>query len=673
MGSDDESAQSEMHSDEQADSPSARVDARISGLEPEDPVLAPGEQTAQALFLSKYSKERKNLNKSGQRFLKTGSGPPTVTIIGLVLSETTVNVRGAKVNQLVPKKQCAIEVIEVKGNHANDLLASGVRGVDYLLPSYKPKGDGGGRDASDEAPESRAAKDKGRVEGPPRQLCFDDTAHKTCWIGSIPRCSFYVQAPGDQGLENEGMSLITPGMLVEVTGVVANLTESRDQVWLNTGSITPLLDGVKPGNSAKQIMEVLSRKEMMAAHAFRLSQAVGGFHGADYRNKPDCQMQANYFTEQWARARDGMAAACEARAMAIRGGNTGGGGEVPNALVLEEHAQRLRQTDPANLALGTPFFVPDREITPDRPGWTAGIIMKPVSCQLPVHTKLWDLVSGDPGAAEALPETFVAGEVNAVDKQGMCLNVSVKLTFVGSRTAACQAIKRGVVPMLSSGEGHDSGALGIKLNMRDLPLTTGLLLEKKADAFCAQLAEFGEWYAIAGVTPRPHNSRGVTCVFPTAWGFDMVPSIYKLTAAVSEEWVKEHLALGEGQFAWEAESESWASYLKDKDKKTPLTVKLPSIKENYYQEITGSTWKFANAKMPADAPKKVYRIWYDGICDKLNDQPDLGINVRDGEAHIAEVASHMSQSGNAMNINAFLHQHAALYVIATQDSDTLGA
>lgn len=648
--------------DDEDEPPAQGAGETLSGLdEPEEAAPDPGVAAAQKRFLEKYAKKPKADGKAAQRFLKTGSGPPTVSIEGLVLREQTVMVKGKKAGQMVPKKECTIEVLKVNGNGAEDLIQSGVPGLDWLLPTYKPKAAGDARDATDDSPEGGgASKDKKVADGPPRQLSFKDANHKTIWLGHMPRVSFYTQGPGDKGEEKEGMDLVVVGMLVQVTGVVGALSDSGEQLWLNASSIAPLKEGIVPGTHVQQIMEVLSRPDVTAAHAFRLSQAMRGFHGWAGPNAAQ-EAQAKVFRDLWAKAKDGTVSACEAKAMAIRGEH-GAEGETM-AAVMDQHAARLRGENPADLAYGKPFFNPALAPTAERPAWTAAIMMDPVSCEYPQHQMLWDLFASDE-ARNATPECYCAGMVNASDLQGMCLNVSVLATWIGSRTLATLAIKEGEDPTISSGDGPTGGAIGLKLSMRDLPKTHGVLEEAKAGPLSKNLVEYGRFFAIVGVTPRDPSSSGVTCVFPSGYGFDMKPTLRKITAAVSEEWVKTHLALGEGQYAYEKDTEK--VYLKDKDKVTDLQVPLPVIKTHYYQEITGSTWKFGNARMPVDAPKKVYRVWYEGVCDALADEPELGQDTEKGEGLIAEITSQMSSlAGHSEKpITAFLHQYAAVYVLA---------
>jgi len=645
-------------------SPSGREsgESGLSGLEPEGAAPDAGTENARKLFFAKYQKpNRGGSNPPAQRFLKTGSGKPTVTVQGVVVRAREIVTKGRQPGQMVPKKEVSLILTKTISNNAEDFIASGVSGYEWLLPTYKPRADGDARDAGDDAPEGGGhTRDATRAASLPRHLSFKDEHHPTIQLDAIGRISFYTQAPGDKGEEKEGMSLVQPGMLVEVTGVVASLSEAGDQLWLNAATIAPLGSAVQPGTHARQIMNVISSPGVMAAHALRLSQTMGGFHGFSQPSKPEVEVQAQVFRGMWIKVRDGAVAACEARAMAIRGEH-GGTGET-QAAVLDQHAARLRGGNPADYAQGVPLFSPAYS-APDRPAVTAGIMMKPVSCEFPQHQFLWDLFASD-ASRDALPETFCAGEVNDVQLQGACLNVSIKITWIGSRTHATLAIKNGKDPTLTSGEGASCGALGIKLNMRELPTSTGLVVQSKANGFCKDLAMYADWFANAGITPRDCVAQGVTCVFPTAYGFHMVPSIFKVTALVSESWVKEHLALGEGQFAYEKDSDT--AHLKDKFG-VDLQLSLPNIKNNYYQEVTSSTWKFANARMPSDAPKRVYRIWYDGICERLADDPNLGRNADDGEALIREISSQMSGLGNqGKPITTFLHQHAALYAVAVE-------
>jgi len=636
---------------------------------PSEPVELTGAESARKRFMEKF-KQRK---KVATQVVKTGGGSkPTVTVLGVVMRAKSVQVKGRKPGQSVPKIETDIEVLKIRANNAEDVIVSGVDGCEWLLPTWQPKAESGAAaaDAADASPDGPSAngaangdKQQQQVERPVRLLKMDNPAHKTIWLGSLRRVSFYTQKPGEANEEKEGIDQVVPGMIVEVTGVVAALDASGAQLWLNAASIAPKMEGIVPGGNIRSIMDALSRPDVMAAHAFRLSMTMGGFLKAGYNDKPELEMQAKPFRDKWVQARDGTAAACEARAMAIRNEQPGGENE-PMAAVLDSHAIRLKSEHPSDLALGKPFFNPAVATTADRPAWTAGILVQGLTPEWPRNQRLWDLIGGPSPARDALPETFCAAEPIETQMQGACLNIMLRLTFIGSKAAAIGAIEGGKDPCLETG---DYAKLGLKWNMRgELPLVTGVLIEPKAVALCRDLALFGTYYAIAGVTPCEPSDTTVACTFPSSYGFDMVASLDSMTVPVSEEWVKQHLALGEGTYTYERDTD--ATYIKDKDKKTNLHVApeaMPIIKSHYYQEITTTNWRFKHAKMPVDAPRQEYRLWYEGVCDSLSDDATLSTDSAAAEALLEAVCGDMQDCKDDTDpLNTFLMRYCVLYCVA---------
>ena len=120
------------------------------------------------------------------------------------------------------------------------------------------------------------------------------------------------------------------------------------------------------------------------------------------------------------------------------------------------------------------------------------------------------------------------------------------------------------------------------------------------------------------------------------------------------------------------ERDTDAVYIKGSDKKTDLSIAdkdMPIIKRDYYQEITGKSWRFKNALMPADAPVREYRLWYQGVTDALEDAPELA-NADDttaAETLLDEICGQMADcvaSTNPPPLNVFLMRYCALYCVA---------
>lgn len=635
----EEAEAAQAHADEGAAAP-MRAGGDVS--QETDAEAAAGEARAKLMWQAKYKRAKKET-----RVVKTGGGAkPTVTVEGIVLGTSRGEVLGRS-GQPVPKLNVTIAITALRANDACDLLRSGVDGIDFLLPTQVPKGAAVDVDDDPAAPPGGKGK---KAPAPPRQLNLQDSeTHKTILLSHLPRASFYTTS--DKNEAKAGMELVIKGMPVSVTGVVAKLSDDGQQLWLNASGISPLRDGIVPSRVAAELIKHFEQPKACESAAVRLSMTMRGFFGMTYQ--PSYETQANWFRQQWVKGRDGMAAACQARAMALRAEH---GDQDPNAVVLDAHTNRLKATNPADLAFGAPFFQPAMPPMPDKPPMSAAIVVKGCDPWMPQHAWLQALFDG-PAARAKLPETFVVGEVLGSEYQGACLNVKLKLTFIGSKKAAAESLGKGEDPTLDSG---DYACLGVKFNMRTLWQTHGLLVSPKAHAFCLDMFAHGDWFAVAGVTPREPSDTGVNCVFPQGEGIDMVPTIGRVGVLVSEAFVREHLAGGPGKdYTYEHDPEF--EYLKDKEG-NPIAggTGLPIIKMMGYQEITGSSWKFEKARMPPDAPVKEYRIWWEGAVDLIAADPDLVSDATAGESAITNAAT----EAGAEDMNAFLLTYAAVYVIA---------
>ena len=605
---------------------------------------------AKALFLAKYKQP-----KQATRTIKTGGASvPTVTVDGVVLRTKNVMAPGKKAGSTVPKIQCTIHVTKVRHNNAPDIVVSGVPGFDWLLPTQKPIA-APSRDAADTDPEGGGKKDDKKKEpAAPRTLALQE-GHKSIWLGHMGIVSFYTTS--GEGKTKDGYELIVPGMPVEVTGVMANVSNDGNALWLNATSCSPKLDGIVPGTATQIIMDHLSKPDIAEAAAIHLSASMRGFYGMQLT--PELEVQANFFRSKWSGAKDGAAAACEARAMAIRA-ESGADGEQ-HAGVLLKHAERLKATNPADLAFGGEFFRPAQQVTPDKPAFHAPIIVKGCHPAMPQHEWLANLF--DRKGRESLPETFCVGEVVETEVIGAMINVKLKLTWIGSKSAAIAAIAQGKDPTLDSGA---FACLGVKFNMRELPTVTGTVAAAKANDICPHVLTFGDWVAVAGITPRDHTDTGVVCVFPSGYAVGMIPSIKRICAKVDEAYVLKELAGGATQYVYDTDPD--VPVLKDKEGNA-LTVAMPQLGAHGYQEITGSSFKFALARMPAGKPSKEYYVWWKESPELIADDPDIACEIEAGKKAVLAAAAAKGTSaatGKSLTINEFLMTYGLIYVVATE-------
>lgn len=602
----------------------------------------PPRTTALDLFRAKMQKPTQLT-----RTIRTaGSAVPTVTLEGIVLRAKTVQHAGKKPGTTVPKLEVTLDVHRVRHNGAPDVICTGVLGLNFILPTRKPTTTGaGGRDGDDDSPEGGGGGSGGKREAaPPRALALT-LHHKAINVSFIPRVSFYTTTPG-KGEAKAGADLIQAGMPVEVTGVVANLSADGSQLWLNAQNCIPKLDGIIPCEVAKQTMDYLTRPEVMASAAVRLSLTMHGFFGTSLN--PEHEAQATVFREQWVAARNGAVAACEARAMQIRA-EQGVDGES-TAVVLDDHASRLRATQPSDLAFGAPFFPPAVPVTPDRPLYHATIVHRIESMEYPQHPLLSGLF--DDASSGRLPNTYVVPSVIETEVQGATLNVKCKLTFIGSKTAALHSIREFKDPTLDSG---DFAALGVKFNMRELPTVTGVLHAAKAADICQNVFRYGAWAAAVGVTPRDPSDQSVSCPFNSSNQIDMIRTLPNIGVLVSEKFVIDNLAGGASQYVFESDG---AAMLQDKEG-NPLSVPTPQLRTHGYQEISGSSFKFALSKTPADKPSKLYRVWHKDACTAIARNTDLLVNSEEGEKSLVEASAALKEQ-----LSDFLITFCAVYCVA---------
>ena len=214
----------------------------------------------------------------------------------------------------------------------------------------------------------RVARRHEKKQAAPRTLQLPAN-HKTVAIGVggvIQAAMFTLSGKGGGGdakdKQKDGVDLIVAGMRVDVTGVVGGLSADGTMVYLNTSNIIPLADGLAPGHGPSEIINVLKGGDIQEGAALRLSMSMRGFFGDASGTSPHLDIQANHIRRRWNEARDGIVQSVEAKAMALRADPADG--HEAMALVMDDHAARLRGTNPADLAGGAFFFNPAKVPTP---------------------------------------------------------------------------------------------------------------------------------------------------------------------------------------------------------------------------------------------------------------------------------------------------------------------
>ena len=499
--------------------------------------VEPAPKSLKSVFLAQY---RSPIVPT--RTIRTGgSTTPSVTVTGIVTK--------TGFNQDKTKLQCVIEVHKVRHNNAPDVVLSGHDGFAWLLPSFQPKSGQAARDAADDGPETGAASKSKRDKkeaAPQRSLVLDNSSHKTIGLWALPRAEFWMSGAG-KGETKDGMDLVKAGMPVEVTGVVARIAEDHQHLWLNTASISPLLNGQQVHQAAEVMVNFLSKPEVLEQQAVRLSLSMRGFFGATYE-EAHLEEQASAFRYKWDAIKSGTVAACEAKAMAIRS-DLGSDGEQA-AVVMDTHAERIRGINPADLAFGQPFFAPHVQPTPDRPLYTASLVHELESMAYPANKLGNALLDGN---AEGVPQMFAVPECRDVEfnSTNSLMMVKYAIKFVGDKDKALAAVKAGKNPILDS---LPTAAVGVKYLTRDFVSCTGVVAEAKGLKVAESLVRYGKYCFTTGVTPREIGDDGVPTPFVGSFAFDMLPTIRNISVKVDEAFVKEYLADGNSQYVYEVSS-----------------------------------------------------------------------------------------------------------------------
>jgi hypothetical protein len=579
------------------------------------------------------------------REIKSSGDMPTVTLRGVVLRTKTVQHTGRTAGQLVPKLEICIHVTSVLANSALDVISSGVAGFDWLLPTQKARVV---EEPSDGVVDSTAAAEgmkRKKFGGAPRCVVLNE-GHKTLNLNHVSRVSFY--KTGNDGSDKDGMDFIVPGMPVEVSGVVANQQEGgAESLWLNASTVSPLSLPIPPSAIASQIIANLSSDAICETAALKLSATMRGFFGIEF-DTAEKEAQAQWFRNKWLGVVSQTATACEDLSKSLVE-NLGTSGEALGEK-MKAHAQRLRGMDAKDAASGKPLFPPATPVSQESPAMFAPLIVRGSTPAFPIHNWLALLMDGEI-ASRDLPETFVAPEVlEKPTTEGMLLKIKLRLTFVASKKSVVSTfLETQKLSFVTS----NVAAVGLKLSLRTVAQATGLTAEDKAIDFSKDIFQFGDWLAVTGVIPRDPKQDNVFSWFPETFAIDVPLSLSRISVPVSEDWLRKNLAGGASQYVFEKDPSQ--TLLKQTDKITDLTTDI-SLAGAGYQEISGTSFKFSNARMPVGKTNKTYRVWFAGLVDSLVEDPEIASDEHKGEA--------LLDNKGAADINNFLLTFCAVYVIA---------
>lgn len=639
-----------------------RSNSPIHGADPMDVSDAePAVKKGKAAFLAQLN----DVGYEPTRVLKSSKGAaPTTSFEVVVTSTKAVTLPSKKEGGTpIPKLEITGITRQIRTNGAIDCIDSGIPGVGHLLPTQRDATEASS--TNDAGPEAALA-NKGSSGGgnserkaPPRTLRLSPDGHKTISTHFV-RTSIYTTAPGgNSGGASDGSSnnansqqakvdvdRIKPGCVVEITGNVANLAPDGKTVWLNSSRVTPLSTDIASGEETQALMDAFMNSDAAQTSTVFASQAAFGFFGIDFGNDKAREEQAACIHKQWVSLVHQSAKACESLATTLRSSSAD---EEANAKVLDAHAVRLQGTSAIDIATGASLmFIPPMMPTQDRPAFVAPLVQRGKHPALPTSSIMMDLVERQ--NLEKIPDMFTTLDVKEVVVQGALINVKCGLMMIGNKELALKAFADGQNPVLTTGK---FAGIGFNIGMRSFCGTIGTLVKSKADMVSKEILIDADMAVVAKISPKPHNSDGLVCLFPESFSIDMPNSIMKVAIPVSETYVQEKLAGGNSQFVYEADDT--IPKIKDKDNRTDVSVRMPQLKADGYQPISETGFKFG-AKTPIDKPLKKYFVMYEGCRNYMADAASM--TTDEGETLIDKVA------GGAEHVEEFLTASAIVYCVA---------
>ena len=597
---------------------------------------------------------------------RSGNGAvPMMSVQGVIVSTKISSVPGRAEGQMMPKLDFLLVSNSVNANNAPDCVDTSIPGCAYLLPTQKGVAPPT-PNASDDGPEAALANKGGKAKDgkdkkaptPPRTLVLSE-GHKTVSTFCI-RSSVFIHNGNNNGEDDKdkdnnkpkmNVDAIQPGMVVNVTGIVASVGADGKTLWLNARDVTPLRPPIQPGDETKTLINEFMSKELAFSSALFASPSMNGFFGMDFDGDEAQAEQAKVYHCMWTAFVQQTSKSCENLANTLSASMD----EKQSVEVLNAHASRIATSVlPADVASASSFlFLPSQPPTQDKPLYCAPLVQRGKTADLAVPSDIMAIVEQDEEAAKSLPRTFASLDVQFVEIKGAAIRLQCGLWFVGDKETALVQLKNGKNPILSSGT---NPALGISLSMRTFCATLGVIVKSKAEMVAKQLLLYADMAVVAEVNPKDPNSGELNCCFPKAIMVDMAASIPKIGVRVSEAWVQKNLCGGATQYVHEDDDS--VEKVTERDNRTPVVMKDPALRGGY-QAISECSFKFGLSKTPVDKPIKNYYVVYAASSEAHADGPP---SIEEGEKLIESAASDK-------NISAyeFLTGEAVVYCVASAE------
>ena len=532
------------------------------------------------------------------------------------------------------KKRVCVAVDSVVPNGDISLVRSGVPGLDFMLPVKFI-----------DRPEMYAADKQKNFQGQPRVLVVDEFT-KARFLGYISP-AFYMDAPASSKGGGGGISSVHPGMPVEIrSGSVnfGNKDENRHKVYFNAKKCLPLKDEpYRPAELPMVMIEGAMHPNLMRWGAVAWSMAMRGFLTLNY-DEPELVEQADACKRIWSGAKETI----YGRLLEMSQRST----DEDTRAALRVHADRVNEMPILDLVKTGRVFAEEEYDSMYAPLVQTGMMPH---CRWP--KPFLDLSSGSVADCAYLPDYFCSAIVSAVEFTGNRVDLEFKLYFCFDKTKALKCINDAAEDDDKSPILHSGAVTSVCTNIskKQLAHLMGSMHVHKVD-LAKEVLPVAESVYYAKVMPRDPSDENLEMDFPAAYAIDM-PKTLSLFPKLSEEFVKENLTRGTGQYVPpELTEEMKIEMPKD-------ISEMPRFSSRNYQELTYSSWiDDEHLRVPVGFERE-FRVLYPGVLKHMEDAPILATDETKGIEKLQEM---VAASASGANVTAYLKETCLVYAVLVE-------
>lgn len=603
------------------------------------------DESPEAAFLKAFEKNAKSPCPEVKHSSGNGGG---FSVEALVLHHRRLNSNGQA------KVQLGMFVLKVISSPSDPIVTTNVDALAFGMPTKYM-----------EASPEEIAKDS-HAKGP-IVLEIHDAYNKTGYLGYITT-NLDAASKNTKGSNDSSIETCVPGTKVIVSGLSCKFGKGAysDNIFVNAKKISPFSSDVTPMNTATEIIRHLSSAAAQQVSSFLLSSTVGGFFDTQY-NEVHLSQQAEIFKSKWAALPESAAARCEYLASinwlpVDRKATDQDDETVPKtenliknetiSNALNAHAKRIRDmSGPDAARASSELFSVD--LQKDRSGicclktpYVAALVQRNATPGSNRHGSAIELCN--PATRDKLPSMFCDAKAEHVTFNGNIVYLDYKLTFVGNKAAAIDAIQEFKYPLLE----FSNPTVCVKIGKRHIgPEGVGTLVDAKLEMALVELMPYMDHATTIHVFPRGAEDQSVDSHFPsTLRGFDFVDGIKKVGIRVSKDFIDTTMLGGRGVFIH-----------KDIENATILEPMAgigpsPSISKHGYQALSEASFEIDSLTAP---PGKTiaFFVLYAGCAKDVAEKPSISTSTSDGEEQIATVVQKIGSS----DAKLFLKETALVY------------